>query len=1166
MMKMLVPVILLVFLIAQSSLARPSPRKAEHEDSRPSQCNHPDTAFAEYNSHRCRFFRCDGGQQVHLHCHHVQPTELRSALDSYYLTGSKVPLSLEVSSEKPLPDLLISEQSLGNSASLIHKLVINTLSLFEIDKNIWRFMPNLKILNLTAAHDGSHLTSDFFNGATALESLSLDIGGRVNLSRSVVTLRALQCFNLRGKAFVCDCAMLDIMRRAPIWRQNGAYENPLVEGDTWECGTHHGATCGDFPQKGVSLSKFTLPDCPMVPFAPVGAGVAPLSGSQISCDYKNLKVRLRNVGVTTNLAFRLNGSLEERCEGRLHAGTVHFDVPLNQCGTTINHPRGTKLMVIQNKIVVTKKEADNRKAAGRSVKVAGGKEIPVECRLNQLGDLSQQFQTPAPAYPIQQGDGQVRVKMDVQPTTSLGGGYAFDITLDTTADGQWPLSVEKCWATPTNNASDDNQHVIISNGCYVDPSVEMTLETSERYIRQSFTMDEFQFPHAGNAQVYIHCEVEPCGYENGYCKWSQEQRCEQIGITTERPPSETTLHAILKQSTEKPTEQPVTDDITTEVTTEITTSEDATSEPSTAESGDVTTEVATTPESEPTTMEADVATVNVEDTTVATDIPTDDTDVTTTTEDIVQTTQTADVTDETTDSTDDTLGETVTDTPADTEDAQTTEPPATDSESATTEAQSGSESTQENTDISVVTGEPVTTVASDSSSDTSTPEEETTTEGNTEAPANNNTPADTTDQTENTEGTIELHQADGVPEGISSSTDDTTNSQDSESTLITEPPTTTPEASTDDTENTEVTTEASVEPVTDREPTTPPWYHTVLEDREKRDTRFVLNSMTLSELSGRLSKDEPDRPHHQGHHHTNTVVSDADDEEQTTVADDQSETKPDHHLHEHHHTGTVVSDGDDKEQTTAADDQNETETTTEAGGSDGEDNTYGEDSVTEASTEASESTDAPANDEMPTDATEQTESTELTTTPEGVSSSTDDAENQYSESTLITEPTATTEEVSTDGATVTDSTTDGEPTTSPSGWWTTEDNSDPNIWMFKRDTNFVLNSITLSELSGRLSKDKPDHHHQEHHHTGTVVSDADSEEQTTDADDQSDTDGTTEAGSSDGEETTEAPESDTTNSDNMEETTTVYVPIILKALHGLHGKHPAQEKETETEK
>ncbi|XP_055340603.1 uncharacterized protein LOC129589773 [Paramacrobiotus metropolitanus] len=519
-------------------------------------CNHETTGFAEFNTAYCKFYSCDGGQQLRLECRNAGVTDgnsmnnhVRDVLANYYRRatqpgGTQPLLHLQLygrlyNNGRNEP-FTVNSGLLGLSAALIHRMSIDTHFLTSISSGstFWSTMPNLKIVEITVQDTNGNPPPTFFAGADALESLHLDLGAArdYNFTSQVIDLKSLQCFNLRGTRFVCDCHMMEFMRRSPAWRMTTDYENPLLDDDIWQCGTHTGAKCGaTIPShNGKALNNFNFPDCPHIPFVSTILGAAPLAGSQVSCDYENLRIKLRNMGIVNHLSFRLNGDADPRCGGTLKAGVIHFDVPASECGTNVTINRQAKSVLYQNKVVITRKTSGTV-ITNPSAQTVSGKVVPIECRLNQYGDLSQQFQAPYQIYPKQHWDGRVRIKMDVLPSTSIWGGFAFDLTLDTTAAGNWSMSVEDCWATPTNNPSDALRYDIIKSGCFVDPTVHMESQSGDQYIRQTYTLDEFQFSSTLNAQVFIHCEVEPCQKGNGYCKLTQEERCAALHTTPIAP-------------------------------------------------------------------------------------------------------------------------------------------------------------------------------------------------------------------------------------------------------------------------------------------------------------------------------------------------------------------------------------------------------------------------------------------------------------------------------------------------------------------------------------------------------------------------------------------------------------------------------------------------------
>ena len=100
----------------------------------------------------------------------------------YATSGIDVMLFLELSgttvNSNGQQESSLTEALIGPSTKFLHKLKISTLSQANIDRNIFKILPNLKMLDLefqTSA--GAMLSPSYFEGLTDLESLTLKLNG-----------------------------------------------------------------------------------------------------------------------------------------------------------------------------------------------------------------------------------------------------------------------------------------------------------------------------------------------------------------------------------------------------------------------------------------------------------------------------------------------------------------------------------------------------------------------------------------------------------------------------------------------------------------------------------------------------------------------------------------------------------------------------------------------------------------------------------------------------------------------------------------------------------------------------------------------------------------------------------------------------------------------------
>ena len=189
---------------------------------------------------------------------------LNAALNTYYLYGPKLPLSLKVSlceannaavarSFFDLPGPTSNKMLFGLANTLFTSLSIECLNPIFITKNgLLEDMTSLKMLDIKFTQPSAMdftsrnvmvLPNGAFAGAKSLESIRLDfVSAKVRLNSSVFDgLPNLRCLEMSGRNFDCSyCPLQDLLANSTFMRpdlNNGSYYvNPYLPGDNMSCG------------------------------------------------------------------------------------------------------------------------------------------------------------------------------------------------------------------------------------------------------------------------------------------------------------------------------------------------------------------------------------------------------------------------------------------------------------------------------------------------------------------------------------------------------------------------------------------------------------------------------------------------------------------------------------------------------------------------------------------------------------------------------------------------------------------------------------------------------------------------------------------------------------------------------------------------------------------
>jgi len=71
------------------------------------------------------------------------------------------------------------------------------------------------------------------------------------------------------------------------------------------------------------------------------------------------------------------------------------------------------------------------------------------------------------------------------------------------------MTLQKCYATPTENREDPLNYLILDDGCPIDETFQVYQTDSEKKIR--FSITSFRFVHSNLRTFYLHCVVNICG-------------------------------------------------------------------------------------------------------------------------------------------------------------------------------------------------------------------------------------------------------------------------------------------------------------------------------------------------------------------------------------------------------------------------------------------------------------------------------------------------------------------------------------------------------------------------------------------------------------------------------------------------------------------------------
>ncbi|XP_071506202.1 scavenger receptor cysteine-rich domain-containing protein DMBT1-like, partial [Diadema antillarum] len=119
---------------------------------------------------------------------------------------------------------------------------------------------------------------------------------------------------------------------------------------------------------------------------------------------------------------------------------------------------------------------------------------------------------------------------DPEAPILLGDRVFFGVTL--TSVPELTVFIDNCWSTPSPDPLDSTQYTLITRGCAVDSTLEMSTDLRPKF--EAFSLDGYSF--VGNfSQVYVHCEVLVCFEDDG------TSRCSQGCMTRSRRSAEALL-------------------------------------------------------------------------------------------------------------------------------------------------------------------------------------------------------------------------------------------------------------------------------------------------------------------------------------------------------------------------------------------------------------------------------------------------------------------------------------------------------------------------------------------------------------------------------------------------------------------------------------------------
>ncbi|GAU89911.1 hypothetical protein RvY_02405 [Ramazzottius varieornatus] len=198
------------------------------------------------------------------------PVAVTAALNTYYLYGPKLPLSIKFSlcDGGNGPTTFTFDQFgpssnkmlFGLANTLVTSLTVECLNpMFVTRSGLLEDLVNLKMLDIKftqptatdfTARNVLVLPSGAFAGAKSLESIRLDFqSSKVRLNSTVFDgLPKLQCLEMSGRNFDCTyCPLQDLLANSTFTRpdlNNGSYyANPYLPADIMSCGQYREAFC-----------------------------------------------------------------------------------------------------------------------------------------------------------------------------------------------------------------------------------------------------------------------------------------------------------------------------------------------------------------------------------------------------------------------------------------------------------------------------------------------------------------------------------------------------------------------------------------------------------------------------------------------------------------------------------------------------------------------------------------------------------------------------------------------------------------------------------------------------------------------------------------------------------------------------------------------------------
>ncbi|XP_072178139.1 scavenger receptor cysteine-rich domain-containing protein DMBT1-like [Diadema setosum] len=170
--------------------------------------------------------------------------------------------------------------------------------------------------------------------------------------------------------------------------------------------------------------------------------------------------------------------------------------------------------------------------------------VDVQCELERQQVLSRFFNPVSSAIEISEvGFGNFILSFDrysdkqfdtnpenLEAPILLGDRVFFGVTL--TSVSELTVFIDNCWSTPSPDPLDFTQYTLITRGCAVDSTLEMSTDLRPKF--EAFSLDGYSF--VGNfSQVYVHCEVLVCFEDDG------TSRCSQGCVTRNRRSPEALL-------------------------------------------------------------------------------------------------------------------------------------------------------------------------------------------------------------------------------------------------------------------------------------------------------------------------------------------------------------------------------------------------------------------------------------------------------------------------------------------------------------------------------------------------------------------------------------------------------------------------------------------------